>query len=524
MSRIIASIARPTLIEMIDAARHALRAGADLAELRLDAIGDATIESDAFEVTAASALPMGRWIGTLRAHYEGGASKLPDHRRFDILARCIDAGAGWIDIEYRAIQSDGVARDAALRLAQAGNLIVSSHDFDAAGGGASRHDWPLTVRRMAENVPGAIVKVAWMASDVSDNIAAMRICRENPDKRIAICMGEKGVMSRVLAVKCQAFGTYCAPVADAAIAPGQCAIDQLTDLYRIQSQLTDTKVYGVIGSPVAHSLSPVLFNQQFARDAVDAVYLPLRIDTAEELIRFLSLCCSTEWLSARGFSVTLPHKQAALDWADLCDPLASRIRAANTLKLAGGGGKAFNTDYRGLVDALAAGLDVDATGLAHLNVAILGAGGVARAAVAGLRDLGCDVTIYNRSTDRAESLAGEFECRAEPWERRFGLDADLIINCTSVGLWPNVDDSPLPADAIPSAAAVMDTIYKPVQTRLLRDAASRGCHVINGVEMFIRQAAAQYAIWTGRAMDIDAARTSVLAAIGEDDRPMEAAP
>lgn len=505
MTGIITSIAESTSEKMRTAALTALAQDSDWVELRLDALDDPQADIDAL----AKSLPAGRWIATLRTQKEGGQSTLSAQARQALLDRCAQLGAGWIDWEHSSSPTASHQPPdipAGLRT----ELILSAHWFDG-----TQRDWRRIADEMSATAPRAVVKLAWMTEDISENLTALEICRAAPGRRMAICMGEKGVMSRVLAPKCQAFGTFCAPDSGSATARGQVTLSVMRDTYCAGDQTPDTQFFGVIGSPVAHSLSPLLFNAQFRRDAVDAVYLPLRVDSPQELRRFLDQCQRADWLNASGFSVTIPHKRTALEWADRSDSLAQRIGAANTLSFDAGKSCAHNTDYRGLLNAVLAGLGVSETELSRMRIAILGAGGAARSAVAGFTDLGCTVCIYNRTPQRAETLARQFDCTSAPWGERLHVDADLIVNCTSVGLWPKVDDTPMPTESIPPAAAVMDTVYKPIQTRLILDAKSKGCVTIDGTEMFVRQAAEQYRIWTGREMNLDQARLLVRTALTE---------
>ena len=175
---------------------------------------------------------------------------------------------------------------------------------------------------------------------------------------------------------------------------------------------------------------------------------------------------------------------------------------------------ALNTDYRGAMDALCTGIGCTREELGGSSVAVLGAGGVSRAIVAGLRDCGCRVTIYNRTFDRARTLAAEFGAEARPLEQAADHGADVVINCTSIGMWPKVDDTPLPADALTGKPAVFDTIYNPIETRLLREARQCGCRTVDGVSMFVNQAAAQFERWIGRPAPIDILRGSLLRRLG----------
>jgi len=316
-------------------------------------------------------------------------------------------------------------------------------------------------------------------------------------------MGERGMMSRILAPKAKAFASFCAADSNHLAAPGQLSLDEMVQLYRWPSINEYTQFFGVIASPVGHSLSPALFNAQFDRDDLNAVYLPLLIDGQDELERFLVACQETRWLDAVGFSVTLPHKESVYRWLGTrVDRRAQRIGAVNTLHLSNGEYCGYNTDYWGVLEALKRGGGVSADDLKSVRATVLGAGGVARAVVAALTDCGAKVTVFNRSQERAEKLAVEFDCRFEPWENRSAESPDLLVNCTRVGMWPEVDDTPFPAERLRSESLVFDTIYRPQETRLIKDAKASGCKTVGGLEMFIQQAAAQYRIWTDKQADI----------------------
>jgi 3-dehydroquinate dehydratase/shikimate dehydrogenase len=319
---------------------------------------------------------------------------------------------------------------------------------------------------------------------------------------MVIAMGEKGIMSRALAKKAGGFGTFCAPAGGAATAPGQVGVEAMLTTYAWPGQTAATQVFGVIGCPVAHSLSPAIFNAQFRRVRLNAVYLPLLVETEAELREFVEGCLARPWLNARGFSVTVPHKQAALALAGaLADPLTRRIGAANTLDFMEEGVAAYNTDYAGALAALAEGLGIAEDALAKMPVAVLGAGGVARAVVAGLTQRGAHVTIYNRSAQRARDLAGAFDCQTGDWDVRHKHDALLLINCTTLGMHPALETTPMPVSGLRAEVAVMDTVYNPRETMLLKQARAAGCRTVDGVAMFVRQAMAQYLVWTSRAAD-----------------------
>jgi 3-dehydroquinate dehydratase/shikimate dehydrogenase len=439
------------------------------------------------------------------------------------VARLLAAGTcgeGYVDFEFADWQRSANIRQK-IRLAAAPlgtsdrgspRLILSSHDFDA------RPQDPAAIfAAMAAQQDLAAVKLAWRAGNILDNFVALDLLRNSTVPTIALCMGEDGLLSRVLARKFGAFASYCATLPGEETAPGQLSLSEMLDLYRWRALGPSTRLYGVVGDPVAHSLSPVLFNALFARHGIDAVYLPLRIDARGEVLGgFLGGCLERPWLDVGGFSVTVPHKEAAAAFVGKqIDPLASRIGAVNTLvPQPGGGFSGSNTDYAGALAAITEALGRDRQDLAGLRVHVLGAGGVARAIVAGLRDCPdgprIPITIYNRTQARAETLAKEFGCRCEPWDRRAErTDADLLINCTSLGMWPAVDQTPMPAGRFVEDLVVFDAVYNPARTRLLGEAQSAGCRTIDGVTMFIHQAAAQFALWTGQKPDEAFMRTTV---------------
>jgi 3-dehydroquinate dehydratase/shikimate dehydrogenase len=228
----------------------------------------------------------------------------------------------------------------------------------------------------------------------------------------------------------------------------------------------------------------------------------------DELFAFLDAVRSRPWLDLRGFSVTVPHKQSALEYTRArggqVDPLASRIGAVNTLLLDPEGGiKAYNTDYIGAMEAITSTLRIGQGDLKGWPVAVVGAGGVARAIVAGLRDAGAQVTIYNRTVSKAQALAEEFGCAFAPLDDLAKVKARLLVNCTSKGMRPDVESTPVPLEYLYPDMAVFDTVYNPPQTRLLRLAADKGATCIDGVAMFVNQAMAQFRSFTGR--DADAA-------------------
>jgi 3-dehydroquinate dehydratase/shikimate dehydrogenase len=494
----------------IDAAANA---GADMIELRLDFLSDWNPDAIATLMKKASTFE-GKVVVTCRHASEGGHWDGDEDARVSLLEHAGLGGADYTDFEFEAWRASANVRQK-IELGSRRQLILSKHDFDKT---------PEDLSRMLDTISAEscqVVKLASKAETIVDSVRMLDALRASGAKRptIALTMGETGVVSRVLAKKFGGLLTFASLETGKESAPGQVTLANMRSLYRWDAIRPDSEVYGVIGCPVAHSMSPAIHNAAF--DAIDynAVYLPLRVEPDyESFVAFVDSCRERAWLDLRGCSVTIPHKENLLRYVDAnggeIEPLARRIGVANTLCIDGDGAvSAYNTDYRGAMDALMHGLKTDS--LADANVAILGAGGVSRAIVAGLRDAGARVVIYNRTGSKAEALADEFDAQARPWDERNSADADIIINCTSIGMWPHVDDTPLPEARLSANQAVFDTIYNPIETRLMRQAADAGGATIDGVSMFVNQAVAQFERWTGHTAPVPVMRDVVVRRLSE---------
>ncbi len=516
-----------TCEEMLAQAAAARDAGAEMLELRLDHLADATVGNLHALMADVRALGLPT-IATCRAASEGGRFSGPDRERIWMFEAAARAGLDFIDVERASWHESPELRE---RIdtwrhthARTGGsrLILSAHDFERTP--------PDLVERFEEIARSGcdVPKIACRAASATDALRMLDLlrppaaapCGESSSPvcyaaesrcGIAIAMGEAGILTRVLAKKLGAFLTFASLEAGKESAPGQVTLHDMRELYRWDAIGERTKVYGVIGCPVGHSMSPAIHNAGFGAIGYDGVYLPMRVEPEyTSLAAFLDACLARPWLDVRGFSVTIPHKENLLRYVrergGEVEPLAERIGVANTLVIAGAEGSggapprlsAYNTDYVGALDALCAGLACTHDDLRNLPVVILGAGGASRAIVAGLHDCGARVTITNRTQTKAESLAREFGCTAVAWGERERLQADVIVNCTSIGMWPHVDDSPLPSSALDGRPAVFDTVYNPIETQLLRAARERGCRTIDGLGMLVRQAARQFTLWTGQ--------------------------
>lgn len=504
MTHLLTALSAPTVTKLHARIDQAVAAGAEWIELRLDHLEPGTKPSEV--ATVLSSLKPGSWIATLRPADEGGKWHAPVEERLAFLLEATSDLDGCLDFEYRACRNEP-CRSAWSAAASRRSWVLSVHDFQE-----QPQDVLALAREIVSAGPEVIAKIAWQGHGTSDNIVAFEVMRALGTRAIVVVMGEAGLASRVLAKKFGAAATYCALSAGAETAPGQVTLDEMLHKYRWGSISSATKWFGVLGDPVRHSLSPVLFNRLFDHGGIDAVYLPMLVTGGEsDLQSLLENCERRKWLDVGGFSVTLPHKQAARRFVgSRIEPLADRIGAVNTLAMRDGRLHGYNTDYIGALDALCNGLNCERTDLRGLSVDVLGAGGVARAVVAGLTDCGCAVTLFNRTAASAAALAEEFGCRQAAWEDRSRRDGRVVINCTSLGMAPHADNSPLSGVVLKDQPVIFDTVYNPVETRLLRDAKQAGCITIDGVEMFVRQAAAQYAIWFGETPDLDRMRRIVL--------------
>ena len=267
---------------------------------------------------------------------------------------------------------------------------------------------------------------------------------------------------------------------------------------------TETALYCVLGDPVAHSLSPAMHNQAFAHHGLNAVYLAFRVTELEAAIGGLRA------LDIRGASITLPHKSRVMAYLDDIDPVAAQIGAVNTIINENGRLIGKNSDVSGALDALR-----EKTDPAAKKVLILGAGGAARAIGYGVRTQGARVTIANRSPKSGTALATDLEVDFLPLADVNPDHFDIVINTTPVGMHPAHDDLPIPDDSLSTDMVVMDIIYNPLETRLLKAAGKAGCRTIDGLAMFVNQGARQFEWWTGREAPVNLMRQVVVEKLRE---------
>jgi 3-dehydroquinate dehydratase/shikimate dehydrogenase len=491
-------------------AQEAARRGARFIELRLDLLKR---PPDFLRLLAGKTA---EYIATVRRQQDGGVWRGGEDARRVLLRQAIVSGFDWVDLETDVI--DSIPRFKSVR------RIVSYHNI---------HEVPADLddiyRRMCSQ-DADVVKVAVRAQQPLDNLRVLRLLENAPRPTVAFCMGDLGFPSRILGARQGAPFTYAAFNPERTLAPGMPTFSDLQRIYHYRKIDAKTQVYGLLGDPVAHSLSPLIHNRALRQLGINAVYVPFRVPRAD-LPEYLKALGS---LPVRGFSVTIPHKELVATLAQYRDPAVESIQAANTL-LRGDDGSwtAYNTDYQGAIDSLRSHLSAfwgsgekpAPTGivtelpppaesvLQSKTVLLLGAGGIARAVAHALQKEGVALTLSNRTAERAAKLAAEVGCRFVEWAARHTVLADILVNCTSVGMHPNLDESPVHASVLKPGMIVFDTVYNPETTLLIKEARARGCQVITGVDLFVRQAALQFRLFTGRDAPLDVMRREVKRAL-----------
>jgi 3-dehydroquinate dehydratase/shikimate dehydrogenase len=436
-------------------------------------------------------------IATCRRVASGGKFRGSIASQLEILGKAAAAGCQLVDVE---LQTANKCKPPQLqKLRSRSGLILSFHDFRAT---KRLHE---TLDKML-GYPADFYKVVSTATTLTDNVTMIKFLAEKGDSHslIGMCMGEQGLISRVLGVRAGSVFTFASASAGEETAPGQVTAQELRNVYRIEQVDVATRVYGVVGDPIAHSLSPAIMNAAFRRENVNAVYVALHAKTLKDL-----LSCVRE-IPIHGISVTMPYKEAILPHLDNTDAHTTKIGACNTVVRAQDGKLyGFNTDAAGIVRPLERRLNT----LEGARILVIGAGGAARAAVFGLKERGAEVYILNRTAAPAKKLAHQARARIIKRPDLKKAAFDVIINATPVGMG-NSRESPLQEQEI-NARYVFDMIYDPPETRFLKIAKERGAQVIPGIEMFVHQAARQFEIWTGKPAPWDEMLRVVLLALQE---------
>tara|TARA_R110002072_G_scaffold42064_22_gene119242 strand:- start:140858 stop:142555 length:1698 start_codon:yes stop_codon:yes gene_type:complete len=475
-------------------------------------------------------------IVTCRPHWEGGEYHGDDLDRvalYEALAAC-EKPPAYIDVELATFTHTPAIRERIVKAVQSKGegspstrLILSTHDFSGRPSDLTRK-----IIAMQEEDACSVVKIAYRARSIRDNLELFDILADRSKPTIALGMGEFGLMSRVLAPKFGGFLTFASLREEANTAPGQPTLDELLNLYRFRKIKSTTKVYGIIGWPVTQSMSPMVHNAGFEAIGFDGVYVPMPIaaDPTDiegsdasfkaTVIQFLD----EQRLHFSGASVTIPHKERAVTTIPKIDPPdyfdnVTRIGAANTITQGwsvnwpGGGATdgvyLENFDSESIQELFRSSLG----DLAAKKIAVVGAGGAAKAAASGLMRVGAYVSVLNRTPSRAEQLVEQLmessvdgyfgTIKAVDVSELAEQSADAYINCTPVGMkdGPDPDGLSIPIpdmDKLGPDTIFFDTVYSPIETPMIKAAKERGYRTIDGVEMFVRQAEMQFQHWTGK--------------------------
>ncbi len=484
--RICAIIGRTRHKMMIAELEEAKKRGAAFIELRLDFLARA--------IDFQRLLPLRQcpWIATLRRREDGGRWTGTEIERKTILRQAIVDGFDWVDLETDIAHEIPRFRQV--------KRIISYHNLT---------ETPENLEEIYAKMclqDADVYKISVTAESPADNARVLKIIQNAKKPTVGHCMGEMGFPSRILSIKYGAPFTYAAFNKERGIAPGLPSMDDLKRTYHIASIDADTQVFGVIGDPVGHSFGPLLHNRMFKQDGINAVYLPFRVPRGE----LLKTIQAFDFVPVKGFSVTLPHKEGAAALAKEADARVKETGAANTLVRRDGGYHAWNTDYQAALESIESHLPVAEDGqqreLNQCHALILGAGGVACSLAHILKSVGANVQIASRTLERSKTLAKEVDGKAYEWEARNSISCDILVNCTPIGMHPNVDESPIHKGSLKPGMVVFDTVYNPESTMLVKDARDRECIVVTGVEMFVRQAALQYQFFTGYVASLDAMR------------------
>ena len=446
----------------------------DIVELRLDLIENPDLQ------TLLNALDK-PCIVTNRTKLEGGQFKGSEEERVHILREAMEAGVEYIDIESATPRQ---YLQPILEAKGKTKTILSFHHFSL-----TPDSLPGIYEIMSET-PADVLKIVTYAKGINDNIAMFNLLAQaKKDERplIAFCMGEMGEISRILSPQLGGFLTFGSLDGGKESAPGQIPATTLKQIYRVGLPRPSCKIYGVIGNPVSKSMGYLIHNSAFAETGLTHIYVPFFVENVPQFFHAFE-----PWLD--GLSVTMPHKEKIMGLLNRIEPTAKKIGAVNTVVREKEGWAGYNTDFSGALKALEAH-----TSLQDKNTLIIGSGGTAKAIGYGVAQRGARLTVtYNTNRERGEQLARELNAEVISVHDLDNRKIDVLINCSPVGMNPDRGQTPFPARLLKPEMIVFDSVYNPIETRLLKEAKAAGCVTVSGVELFVNQAAEQFELWTGK--------------------------
>jgi len=456
----------------------------DLIELRLDFIKD--IDEGKVEELLKNKIK--EVIVTCRPKSENGRFERSEEERILLLKKAVESGAEYVDVEFKT-NKDFI--NSLIKNKSKPKIIISHHNFDET----------LPIEEL-ENIYNEIkkldpdlVKIVTFANSLNDNFNIFRLL-EGKDDLIGFCMGIKGQISRVLAPKFNSLITFASLEKNKESADGQLTIEEMKNEYNFDLINEDTKLLGVIGEFAENSKSRHMHNKMFKEKGVNFIYHPLKLEK-NELKEFMN---NFRKFDFAGSAVTVPYKEKIMKYLDYTDDTTKDIGAVNTIVNDNGRLTGYNTDYFGVVEALK-----EKTKLNGKKVLVIGAGGAARAVVYGLRKENAEITIINRTAEKAQKLAEEFNIKADKLENIKELigDNEIVVNATSVGMSPNLGRTIIPEDCLINNKIIMDIVYTPLRTKLIESAEKANCSTITGERMLVHQAMKQYKLWTKEKSDFE---------------------
>lgn len=512
MAKICVPVCARRISDMQRAVERAAEVG-DIIELRLDYLPEEALAQASEVINEIIKLAERPLIVTLRPSEFGGARAITIEDR--LLARIEQQWLGHpkvlSDMELdlvQVLQQREEDKSLAEGVCDWNRTICSFHDFAGIP-----DDLEQIYEHMAAT-PARVLKIAVQADDATDCVAILNLlkrAKHQGREMIAIAMGDAGIMTRILGPSRGSFLTYGAFDDETATAPGQVTATDLREIYRIEKIDSHTEIFGVIGDPITHSLSPLIHNTAFAAAGLNSVYLPLKVRDLTLFMRRMVHPKTREldW-NLRGLSVTAPHKSAVIDQLDWIDPTAQEIGAVNTVLIKEGQLRGYNTDAEGFILPLRSRFG----SVGGARCAVIGAGGAARAVVWALHHDGARVTVWARNTNQAKELAEGYGAEWRVLTNEPLANFDIVVNTTPLGtLGEYEDQTPFTAPQLGGVRLACDLVYNPIETRFLREARQAGCETLSGIEMLLMQAAVQFRLWQGRELDAQAARLAVFKAL-----------
>jgi 3-dehydroquinate dehydratase/shikimate dehydrogenase len=468
---------------------------ADVLELRMDLISDGDLKT-LIKSCRSYKIPVKVMVTNRRKESSPVEESSGEVQRIALLKEAVGLGADYVDIE---INTQGLLLKEVLSMAAVhGNrtrVIISYHDYS----GTPSFESLKKIFHDCVHFDSGIVKIVTFANSPEDNLTVLSLlpyARKKNQDIIAFCMGEEGRVSRIMAPLLGSYLSFASLIRGGESAPGQLTVDAMEKVMRITSGsdsgdnklsiTSEIQIFGLFGNPVKQSLSPLMHDAALAGMKISGKYLPFCIRDLAPAISGI------RGMGIRGVSVTIPFKVTIMAHLDEVDRDAIDIGAVNTVVNDKGRLKGFNTDWIGLIQSLKEAIDIKGK-----VFAVVGAGGTARAAVFGIYREGGIPVIVNRNVGRGEHLARELGCSFYPLRDIEKVRADCLINTTPVGMMPDIDASPVDNAILGNYRFVMDVIYNPLKTKMLKDAEKAGCIIVTGLDMFVRQGAEQIKLWTG---------------------------